>query len=410
MRRKNGCGGTGQMRRFLPSLFSLPAFVDRSSLCCVSLDTILLVADSERDADMLYAVGLFVPDPFIFLGLGDRKIVVMSDMELDRARRQLRQFEVIAWNRCLRELGKGKSKRGDMGRVIRWLLRQHRVRKVTVPASFPHGLARQLEEMKIRIKVCKGPIFPERQLKTADEVKKINAAQVMAEVGLAEGMQVLKSARMARNGQLLYHDIPLTADKLRSVINVAIWQAGGSAARTIVACGRQACDPHEEGHGLLRANQPIILGIFPRSQKTGYFGNITRTVVRGRASEAVRRLYYTVARGQALALARLGESVPCADIHGELLAFFEKEGYKTGSRHGRMQGFLHGAGHGLGLDLHEAPILHTHSKEVLQIGHVVAVEPGLYYPELGGVRLEDVIHLSAQGPLNLTQFEQALEI
>lgn len=373
-------------------------------------DPILLVADSERDADMLYAVGLFVPDPFIYLGLQDRKIVVVSDWELDRARKQLRQFEVISWSRCLRELGDHRPKRGEMGKVVRWLLRRHGIKKVTVPPSFPHGLALQLQEMNIRVKISKGSIFPERQVKTADEIKKISASLSMAEVGMAEGLQVLKASRITRNGQLLYHDVPLTAEKLRSVINVAILQVGGLAAHTIVAGGRRACDPHEEGHGILRANQPIILDIFPRSQKTGYFGDITRTVVRGRASETVRRLYHTVVHGQALALSKIENSVSCAAIHQEVLAYFESEGYKTGLHNGRMQGFFHSCGHGLGLDLHEAPLLSPQSKEALKVGHVIAVEPGLYYPEWGGVRLEDVIHVSVRGPRNLTRFERTLEI
>ena len=86
--------------------------------------------------------------------------------------------------------------------------------------------------------------------------------------------------------------------KLRSIIDIAIIQAGGLASHTIVACGNQACDPHEEGHGLLRANRPIILDIFPRSQKTGYFGDITRTVVRGRASDRLKQAYACVLHGQ----------------------------------------------------------------------------------------------------------------
>src|SRR6185369_2497813 len=121
------------------------------------------------------------------------------------------------------------------------------------------------------------------------EVKKISAALMMAEVGMAEGMQALSSSKIGKGGQLIYRGAPLTSERLRAVIDCAILQASGLAANTIVAGGRQGCDPHERGHGPLRANEPIILDIFPRSQKTGYFGDITRTVVRGRASEAVKK-------------------------------------------------------------------------------------------------------------------------
>jgi Xaa-Pro aminopeptidase len=221
---------------------------------------------------------------------------------------------------------------------------------------------------------------------------------------------MLRSARIGKDRRLLYHNVPLTSEKLRAVIDTAILQTCGVANHTIVAGGRQGCDPHEPGHGPLRAHEPIILDIFPRSQKTGYFGDITRTVVRGRASEAVRRLYETVLQGQLLAFRKVRANTSTAEVHRAVQELFDKKGYKTGRRHGRMEGFFHGTGHGVGLEIHEAPRLGASSTGVLQPGHVVTVEPGLYYPELGGVRLEDVALVTKNGPRNLTRFEKILEI
>jgi Xaa-Pro aminopeptidase len=271
-------------------------------------------------------------------------------------------------------------------------------------------LARELRRLKIKVKVKDGHFFPEREFKTADEVKKICAALMMAEVGLAEGIQALKNARVGKNGRLTYHNVPLTSEKLRAIIDIAIIQAGGLAAHTIVAGGRQGCDPHERGHGVLRAHEPIIIDVFPRSQKTGYFGDITRTVVKGRASETVRKLYHTVARGQELGFAKMESSVPGAEVHRAVKEFFDREGYKTGRNSGRMQGFFHGTGHGLGLEIHEAPRISAVSGDTLRTGHVVTVEPGLYYSELGGVRLEDVACITSNGARNLTKFEKVLEV
>jgi len=208
----------------------------------------------------------------------------------------------------------------------------------------------------------------------------------------------------------MYHGAPLTSEKLRSIIDCAILQAGGLAAHTIVAGGKQGCDPHEAGHGQLFANELIIVDIFPRSQKTGYFGDITRTAVRGRASEAQRKLYDTVLRGQMLGFKKIRDGAATAEIHQAILSLFEQEGYKTGRSHGRMQGFFHGTGHGLGLEIHEAPRIGSSSRGVLKAGHVVTVEPGLYYPELGGVRIEDVALVTQRAPRNLTQFEKVLEL
>ena len=223
-------------------------------------------------------------------------------------------------------------------------------------------------------------------------------------------MEVLRRSKIARNRRLIYHGLPLTSEKLRAVIDCAILQACGLAANTIVAGGIQACDPHERGHGRLRANEPIIIDIFPRSQKTGYFGDITRTVVRGRASEAVKKLYHTVWRGQKIGFEQIRAKVPTADIHKAVQKFFVQQGYKTGRRDGRMEGFFHGTGHGLGLEIHEAPRIGATSAGQLRAGHVVTVEPGLYYPEIGGVRLEDVALVTANGAKNMTRFEKVLEI
>jgi Xaa-Pro aminopeptidase len=252
--------------------------------------------------------------------------------------------------------------------------------------------------------------FPERECKSADEVKKISAALLMAEIGMAEGIHVLKACRIARDRRLMHHNIPLTSEKLQAVINTAILQVGGIAANTIVAGGKQACDPHERGHGPLRACEPIILDIFPRSQKTGYFGDITRTVVRGHATEPMRKLYSTVEQGQKIAFKLMRPRVPTSNVHKAVQEFFVSEGYKTGKKNGRMCGFFHGTGHGLGLEIHEPPRTSTYSIGELKTGQVVTVEPGLYYPEIGGVRLEDVALVTSGAARNLTRFEKVFEI
>jgi len=347
-------------------------------------ENLLLVADSERCADMLYAVGMFVPDPFIYLRVQGRPIIVMSDLEIDRARHEAPHCRVISLSRIQRKLRSlGAKKTGD-GHVIRDLFRTYGIKKAIVPHDFPLGLATELRKLKLKVKPANSALFPERQVKSAAEVKKISAALMMAEVGLAEGIQALKSCKIDRKRRLLYHHNPLTSEKLRAVINTAIVQAG---------------------------NEPIILDVFPRSQKTGYYGDITRTVVRGRASEGVRRLYRTIERSQEIGFEALRHNAPGREVHRKIAEFFEREGYKTGKTRGRIHGFFHGTGHGVGLEIHEGPRLGQFSTDTLKAGHVVTVEPGLYYWELGGgVRLEDMALVTTNGTRNLTKFEKLLEI
>jgi len=369
-----------------------------------------MVADSEHDANMLYAVGMFVPDPFIYLRMNGKPHIVMSDLEIDRARKEARHCKVVSLSRCMKQLEADGVKKAGLAHAIRLVLRRLRIKRVKVPYNFPSGLRENLRALKVKVAVEQGLFFPQRSVKSAEELKKISAALMMAEVGLAEAIQALKNSKIGRKRKLVYRNLPLTSEKLRAIINTAIVQAGGFANHTIVAGGLQACDPHEQGHGTLYANEAIIIDVFPRSQRTGYFGDITRTIVRGRASEALRRLYHTVERGQELAFESLRNSVNAADVHSQVLEFFKKEGYKTGKRDGRMQGIFHGTGHGLGLEIHEAPRVSLTSLDVVRKGHVVTVEPGLYYPGLGGVRLEDVAQITENGARNLTKFEKVLEV
>ncbi len=373
-------------------------------------DNLLIYAASEHDANMLYAVGMFVPDPFIYLRLRGREYIVMSDLEIDRARAQASHCKVLSLSHYQQLVRRGKNITAGVAAVIAAILDERRIRHVVVPYDFPAGLALDLRSFGITAQPQPGAFFPAREQKTPSEVKKISAALVMAEVGMAEAIQVLHACRITKDRRLMYHDVPLTSEKLRAVIDTAIIQASGLASHTIVAGGKQGCDPHESGYGLLRPHEPIILDIFPRSQKTGYFGDITRTVVRGRATDAVRKLYATVHEGQKIAFKKIRAGVPTADIHRSVQDYFKLQGYETGRHRGRMQGFFHGTGHGLGMEIHESPRLGTNSAGVLRAGQVVTVEPGLYYPEIGGVRLEDVALVTSHRPRNLTKFEKVLEI
>jgi Xaa-Pro aminopeptidase len=360
---------------------------------------------------MLYAVGMFVPDPFIYLRVSSgRPAVVMSDLEIDRARRQAPQCQVLALSRYQDALRSAGVKHPRLPEIIARLFREKKIRQAVVPETFPYGLALDLKRLGVKLTPRPGTFFQEREQKSAAEVKKISATLMMAEIGMAEGMQMLRSSKIGRDHRLVHHNMPLTSERLRSVIDTAILQACGLAANTIVAGGRQGCDPHERGSGPLRAHEPIIIDIFPRSQRTGYFGDITRTVVRGRASEGVRRQYATVFEGQKIGMKKMRAGVPTAEVHRAVQDYFEAQGYKTGRNKGRMEGFFHGTGHGLGLEIHEAPRVGATARDVLKPGHVVTVEPGLYYAELGGVRLEDVALVTRNGARNLTQFEKVLEL
>ena len=367
----------------------------------------LLYAASEHDADILYPTGFFAPDPFLCLIFGSRTILVMSDLEMDRAKRESKATDVWSWTQMAkRALGEPPPRTEH---VVVACLKRLGVRSAEVPASFPLGLARKLEGLEIRLQVAREPFWPEREIKSRDEVKKIETSLRAAEAGLLAGIEALRATTIGRDGWLRLGKSKFTSEDLRGVVDTTILKLGGIPVRTICAGGDQAVDPHEIGHGPLRAHSPIVMDIFPRSQATGYFGDLTRTVVRGRASETLKEVYALVEEGTRLGHASIHDGADGRKIHDDILALFERRGFKTGIRNGRMQGFFHGTGHGLGLQIHEAPSISKRGS-LLRAGHVVTVEPGLYYLGIGGVRIEDVALVTKTGSRNLTRVPKFLEI
>jgi Xaa-Pro aminopeptidase len=370
-------------------------------------ETRLIVAASDHDPDMLYATRFFMPDPFIFLQQNGKRTIVLSDLEIDRARRQAKVDEIVSLSQIEGEVQGKQKKAPPFEKVMSHFLRKRGVRSAVVPSNFPLGYADELATQKIRVRATKGLFWPEREAKTEDELRQMRRALAITEKGLARGMEVLAASKIGPGKKLSWAGRTLTSEILRAEIDSAILRAGGLPANTIVAGGDQACDPHERGSGPLKADSLIILDVFPRDASSGYFGDMTRTVVRGRASEAQRRLWEAVREGQALALKKMKPGVDGLKLHIQIKQLFTDRGYPTEVRDGRQVGFFHGTGHGLGLEIHEFP---RFQKTIFKPGQVITVEPGLYYPGVGGARLEDVVVLTQNGTRMLSRFEKRLEI
>lgn len=356
---------------------------------------------------MLYATKFWAPDPFIFLQRNGKRTLVLSDLEIDRGRKQADADEFVMFSEVEREL-QGKSKKAPpYEKVLAHFLKKRGVRSATVPANFPLSYAEELAANKIRVRAADGFFWPEREAKSDKEIELMGRALRITEAGLKRAIEVLKASRPASGKRLRWNGKTLSSEILRAEIDSAVLRAGGVPNGTIVAGGDQACDPHERGHGPLYADSLIILDVFPRDAKTGYFGDMTRTVLRGRATEAQRKLWETVKAGQALALKRIKAGIDGMTIHKAIQELFASRGFPTEVRNGRRVGFFHGTGHGLGLEIHEHPRL---QKVVLKDRQVLTVEPGLYYPGVGGTRIEDVVVVTKTGCRVLSRFPKQLEI
>jgi Xaa-Pro aminopeptidase len=368
----------------------------------------LIVADSEKDANILYATRFFAPDPFIFLQIGKKRFIVLSDLEIDRGKKQASVDAVLSSSKIAKKL-KVQGLNASFEEMTSYLLRQYRVKSVEVPANFPIRLADALRKKGFRMHSKTDPFFEERQFKRADEIAAIEASVCAVEAGFEKGVQALKRARVRRDRKLTLDGEVFTSERLRAIVNTAILSLGFIPSNTIVACGKQSADPHERGSGPLRAGEPIIVDIFPRCERTGYYGDFTRTVVKGRASPRLQKMYDAVLQGQRWAIHQIRDGALGAPIHQGILDLFRSKGFPTGEVEGHREGFFHGTGHGVGLEIHEAPRISS-VPAILREGHVVTVEPGLYYPDLGGVRLEDIVVVTARSSRNLMKYKKVLEI
>ena len=365
----------------------------------------LIVAASEHDPDMLYATGFFAPDPFIFLEQRGRTTIVLSDLEIDRGRKTARVDEVVAYSDISKHCGRGKD--SSFAEHTAAFLRLRKVQRAAVPGAFPLGIATALEKAGLALEPVHGLFWSQREFKTSSELKEMRAALAITEAGMARGVEVLRAAEIGSRNILRWSGRALTSEILRAEIDATILRAGGLPANTIVAGGAHACDPHERGSGPLRAHSLIILDIFPRAAKSGYFGDLTRTVVRGRANDAQRKLWDTCLAGQKMALKALKPGVEGKPLQEAVKQFFTDQGFPTERRDGRWSGFFHGLGHGLGLEIHESPRV---AATTFREGQVVTIEPGIYIPGLGGVRHEDVVTITADGSRLLSRFPKTLEI
>lgn len=368
----------------------------------------LIIGCSEKNADLYYATRFIAPDDFIFAETRGKKYLLINDLEIDRARRESSADQVLSTSRLSKDYQTRYRKRPTLIDLAIVFLKKHRVRQLQVPSDFPVRYYLPLRRAGFRIELKPAPFYGERILKKPGEIKAILESLRATEQAVGEAIKILK-ASVIKGKRLFYRGKILTSERLKLAIHQHLLQAGCIAEHTIVACADQSIDPHQRGSGPLYAHQPIVMDVFPRSERTLYYGDFTRTVVRGKASPQLKKMYAAVQEGQKIAFRMIRSGIAGKKIHATIQKRFSQLGFQTGGKDDRMQGFFHSTGHGLGLEIHEPPRI-SMGNDILKAGQVVTVEPGLYYKGVGGVRLEDVVVVTQKGCRVLTKFPQRLEI
>jgi Xaa-Pro aminopeptidase len=368
----------------------------------------LIIAGSEGCADLYWTTRFYVPDPVIYFEHKEKKFLVASDLEVSRAKKEAEVDVVISSSDCVKRLQKAGKEKITEGDILDLLFRERKIKKLQVPSYFPLRQAEILKKRGYKVESVDDPFYPERAIKTLSEKKAITQAIRATEAGIQAAFDLLKKSKI-KNGIISYQGKVLTSEALRQMIEMTMMENGAIGQHTIVACGKQAADPHCRGFGPLKAHQTIVLDVFPKSMATGYYGDITRTVLKGRASEKLKKMYAAVKKAQEAGIRTVKAGVSGKAVHDNVCKVLNASGFKTGIIGGKPQGFIHGTGHGLGLDIHEAPRV-GRVDDILKAGTVVTVEPGLYYDDLGGIRIEDDVYVTKTGCEVLSRIPKVFEI
>jgi Xaa-Pro aminopeptidase len=379
---------------------------------------LLFYADGYRFPDVYHTTKFLAPDPIIALEDVEELVIVASSLEEGRARKDSRATTVVNMNEYgAQELsGQGVSGTEFFATIMKRFLDERGLRHVAVAPYFPLAEADRLREMGVELVVAKD-LRERRRVKRPDEIEAIEAAQRATEYSWTRGVEAIRRATVRPDKTLELDGGPFTAERLRAIVETALLERGCASDGAICAPGPQAADPHQIGTGPLHAHEPIVMDIFPQHKVTRYWADMTRTVSKGEPPAEIRKIYDVVRRAQDAGIKALRPGVTGREVHELVEDIIWQAGYDT-LRPGQKKdpsdptprGFIHSTGHGVGLEIHEAPAIARSGTKPLVTGDVVTVEPGVYDPAFGGVRLEDMLVITETGARNLTHAPRELVV
>ena len=379
---------------------------------------LLFYADGYKFPDVYHVTRFLAPDPIIALEQDGEVAIVVNSLEEGRARKQSRAREVLNIDHfgAKELLAKGITREDLDAEITKRFLESRGLRLVAVPPYFPLRLAEFLRANGIELVVA-ADLAERRRAKRPDEIAALEATQRATEDAWARGVDGLKRASVRSDGTLELDGEPFTAERLRAIVESRLLELGCASEGAIIAPGKQAADPHMIGSGPLRAGEAIVMDIFPQHKATRYFADMTRTVSKGQPPAEIAKLYEVTKRAQDAGINALRPGVMGRDVHAVVEDVIWDAGYDTlrpgqqrSKNGGPPRGFIHGTGHGVGLEIHEMPSVGQSGIKPLAVGDVVTVEPGIYLPELGGVRLEDMLVITETGSRNLTNAPRQLVV
>jgi Xaa-Pro aminopeptidase len=359
-----------------------------------------MMVGSSDYADMRYLTRFITTDPIIYIRkTGEGGYIVVSQMEYGRAVREAATDVVTRADAGLLRIIEEEKNRW---RALAMMVADHAGGTILVPPDLPFALGCYLDELAGVI-TDTGTIALMRAKKSRGEVASIGRVQRSADKAMAHAIGCIRRSR-PRKGVLWLDGKPLTSERIRYEIHSLLMQQGCLVKDTIVSCGRDTAAPHNRGSGPLYEGEPVVIDIFPSDERTGYYSDMTRTVVKGDPAPEIREMYDAVKASQDLATSMIKPGISGQEVYQAVVDLFSSQGYRTGS-----EGFTHNLGHGVGLEVHELPSLGPGGGPLIQ-GNVVTNEPGLYYEKAGGVRLENIGVICRTGYRCITSFPRDLVV
>jgi Xaa-Pro aminopeptidase len=359
---------------------------------------VLIYGDTLRSPEQRHEVPVAIPDPFLYVERNGRRHVLVSALEVERVREaggiEAHAMEEFGIDELLAE-----GLHRDVAELEAYVraCRELGVEEAQTPWSFPLALADKLRAAGIDVRPERDLFVMRRRVKTKAQLEGIHRAQRACEAGMRKAKELVADG--------------VTSEEIRVAIERVFSEHDAAADEIIVSHGAQSAIGHEAGSGPIAAGEPVVIDLFPRDRASGCFADMTRTFVVGEPSDELREWHRLCKQGLDRALAAIRPGIKGADVHRLVCELFHEHGYPTqlSKQPGEVlvDGFFHSLGHGVGLEVHEAPSLGRSGEELLA-GDVVAVEPGLYRSGYGGCRLEDLVLVTEDGCENLTDFPYEL--
>ena len=378
----------------------------------MSATATIMAGIPATNAALYHAIRFKVGDPVAFLSVDGKSTLILRDIEMHRAKQHARTDNVA----CPADFKPASGLSGDRetatAQAAAEFLKKHSVSKVTADRTLPMIFAHVISEQGIEVECDLEKGVKERRAKDEQEIEWLRQAQSVTEGAIRLACERIANAEARADGVLMVDGSELTSESVRAEVDVWLMKQGYTNVTSIIACGPDGADCHNIGSGAIKTGCPVIVDIFPENRATGYNGDCTRTVVHGEISEQLTKMHAAVVQAKAAGEKATRANVTGESVHQAVIDEIQAHGFKIGvpadSEPDEYCAMVHGTGHGIGLEVHEPPLLDFKGPELI-CGDVLTIEPGVYSKAIGGIRVEDMVVVSENGCESLNKLPEGLD-